>query len=146
MSHYRRSSHTAHDLKVHLVWCTKYRYEVLTKKVRLRIREFVRQVCDERDIQIIKGRVNKEYKQHISYANQRTVSMRSGLIKESILLALTDIPGYPVSWKRRKPCSQETHKSAPCPSNKCRNTCVPGTGFLFQRNSQNSSPCKTMVR
>ena len=29
----RRATHAVYDLKVHLVWITKYRYKVLTKDV-----------------------------------------------------------------------------------------------------------------
>jgi len=46
MRSYRKSSHTVYDLKVHLIWITKYRYNVLTNEVGVRIREIIRQVCD----------------------------------------------------------------------------------------------------
>lgn len=61
MRPYRKSSHTVYDLKVHLVWITKYRYKVLTKEVGRRIRDIIRQVCDANDIQIIEGRVSKDH-------------------------------------------------------------------------------------
>ena len=65
---YRAGSHTIYDLKVHLVWSTKYRYKVLTKEVGIRIRDLIRQTCDSNDIQIIKGRVNKDHVHlYISY-------------------------------------------------------------------------------
>ena len=58
---YRRSSHTVHDLRVHLVWVTKYRFKVLTKDVGNRIREIIRQYCDTNGIQIIQGRLSKDH-------------------------------------------------------------------------------------
>jgi len=58
MRSYNKSSHTVHDLKVHLIWVTKYRYAVLTKEVGLRVREIIRQVCDQNGIHIIKGVVS----------------------------------------------------------------------------------------
>jgi REP element-mobilizing transposase RayT len=61
MRSYRKGSHTVHDLKVHLVWITKYRYNVLTKEVGLRIRELIRQVCDANEVEIIQGRVSKDH-------------------------------------------------------------------------------------
>ncbi len=61
MRSYRKSSHTVHDLRVHLVWITKYRYKVLTKEVGLRTRELIRQVCDQNGIHIIRGWVSKEH-------------------------------------------------------------------------------------
>jgi len=41
MRSYRDSSHTAHDLRVHLIWITKYRYKVLTKDVGVRIHLYI---------------------------------------------------------------------------------------------------------
>ena len=61
MRSYRKSSHAVHDLKVHLIWVTKYRYEVLTKQVGIRTREIIRQVCDQKDIHIISGVVSKDH-------------------------------------------------------------------------------------
>jgi putative transposase len=40
---------------------TKYRYEVLTGDVALRVRELVRQTCESFEMQIIKGVVSKDH-------------------------------------------------------------------------------------
>ena len=61
MRSYRKGSHTVHDLKVHLVWITKYRYNVLTKEVGFRIRERIRQIGDANEIEILQGRVSKDH-------------------------------------------------------------------------------------
>ena len=61
MRSYRKSSHTVHDLKVHLVWITKYRYKVLTRQVGDRLRELIRQSCNGMDIEILQGRVSKDH-------------------------------------------------------------------------------------
>jgi putative transposase len=75
MRSYRKSSHTVHDLKVHLIWITKYRYEVLTKEVGYRTRELIRQVCEQNDIQIIRGAVSKDHVHlYISYPPKYSVS------------------------------------------------------------------------
>jgi len=72
---YRKSSHTIHDLRVHLVWITKYRYEVMEGAVGERVRDLVRQVCDSNDIQIIKGAVSKNHVHlYISYPPKLSVS------------------------------------------------------------------------
>ncbi len=79
---YRKSSHSVFDLKVHLVWATKYRYEVLTKKVGKRIRELIRQTCQANDMQIIKGRVAKDHVHlYISYPPKLSVSEMMRLLK-----------------------------------------------------------------
>ena len=64
-----------HDLKVHLIWVTKYRYEVLTQQVGIRTREIIRQVCDQKDIHIISGVVSKDHVHlYISYPPKYSVS------------------------------------------------------------------------
>lgn len=57
----RYSSHTVHELSVHLVFATKYRYPVLTGEIGVRARDLIRQVCDAQDVKIIKGVVAKDH-------------------------------------------------------------------------------------
>ena len=58
---YRYGSHTVFSIEYHFVWVTKYRYQVLTGDVALRVRELVRQTCESFEIQIMKGVVSKDY-------------------------------------------------------------------------------------
>ena len=51
----RTGSHSVHKLQVHLVWSTKYRYQVLTGDVPLRCRDLLRQTCNVLDVQILEG-------------------------------------------------------------------------------------------
>ncbi len=75
MRPYRKSSHSVYDLKVHLIWVTKYRYQVLTKEVGYRAREVIGQVCDKNDIQIICGAVSKDHVHlSLSYPPRHSVS------------------------------------------------------------------------
>ena len=61
MEHYRKTSHSVYDLKYHLVWITKYRKPILVGEVGRRVRELIRQICQELDIEIIKGHVGKDH-------------------------------------------------------------------------------------
>lgn len=71
----RKSSHTVFDMRVHLVWITKYRYKVLRGDVGKRVRELVRQFCRENDIYILKGVVSKDHVHlYISYPPTWAVS------------------------------------------------------------------------
>ena len=64
-----------HELHVHLVWGTKYRYEVLRGDIQLRCRDLLRQTCDSMDIQILKGVVSKDHIHlHLSYPPKLSVS------------------------------------------------------------------------
>jgi putative transposase len=61
MTEHRYSSHTVSRLTAHLVWITKYRYEVLKGDVQLRCRELIIQICDAEDVRILKGVVSKDH-------------------------------------------------------------------------------------
>jgi len=58
---YRRGSHTKYKIEYHFVWVTKYRYQVLTGEVGLRVRELVRQTCGPLEIEILRGVVSKDH-------------------------------------------------------------------------------------
>ena len=71
----RKSSHSIHQLQIHLVWITKYRYQVLQRDVQLRCRDLIKQTCNSLDIQILKGVVSKDHvHMHISYPPKLSVS------------------------------------------------------------------------
>ena len=61
MRNRRKGSHTVHDVKVHLVWVTKYRYKVLIDQIARRVRELIRQTCEVKDIRIIRGHVSPDH-------------------------------------------------------------------------------------
>ena len=75
MQNVRKGSHSIHQLHVHLVWSTKYRYEVLRGDIQVRCRDIIRQTCDSLDIQILKGVVSKDHVHlHLSYPPKLSVS------------------------------------------------------------------------
>ena len=75
MQNIRKGSHSVHQLHVHLVWSTKYRYDVLKGDIQIRCRELIRQTCDSLDIQILKGVVSKDHIHlHISYPPKLSIS------------------------------------------------------------------------
>ncbi len=61
MQHYRKTSHAVYDIKLHLVWITKYRKPVLHGDVAIRLRELIREICKSLDVEIIKGHVSKDH-------------------------------------------------------------------------------------
>jgi putative transposase len=58
---YRAGSHCVYDLQYHVVWVTKYRYQVLRGEVALRLRELLRQTCEARDVTIVRGNISKDH-------------------------------------------------------------------------------------
>ena len=61
MSSYRKGSHTVYDLKYHVVWITKYRKLVLRGEIGKRLREIIRQTCEEMEIYIEKGHIAPDH-------------------------------------------------------------------------------------
>lgn len=75
MKQQQASSHSVHQLQVHLVWSTKYRYPVLQDEVQLRCRDLIRQTCNALDVQILKGVVSKAHIHlHVYYPPSLSVS------------------------------------------------------------------------
>jgi len=61
MVEYRESAHAVWDIKYHLVWITKYRYKILRGEVAERARALIRQICEARDVTIIRGAVSADH-------------------------------------------------------------------------------------
>ena len=82
MEHYRKGSHSVYDLKVHLVWITKYRKPVLFGDVAVRVRDLIREICKSLDVEILKGHVSKDHVHlFVSVPPQLSVSKMVGRIK-----------------------------------------------------------------
>jgi putative transposase len=60
-SQYRHTSHTTYDNKYHIIWITKYRKKVLIDDIGLRLREIIRQICNEDKIEILKGAIGPDH-------------------------------------------------------------------------------------
>jgi putative transposase len=68
-------AHTKSDLKVHLVWIPKYRKAVLVGEVAIRVRDLLRQIAMEHELEIISGKVARDHvHMFISYSPNQTVS------------------------------------------------------------------------
>ena len=49
------------DVKLHLVWITKYRKKLLRGDVGVRLRQIVRTICAEPEVEILKGHVSVDH-------------------------------------------------------------------------------------
>ena len=72
---YRIGAHTKSDLKVHLVWIPKYRKRILLGQVPVRLRDILRQISRELNINIISGKISVDYvHMFISYMPSMSIS------------------------------------------------------------------------
>ena len=58
---YRQGSHSKYDLKYHVVFCTKYRYRILTDDVAHRVRSLIREICAANYIDIVSGSMSPDH-------------------------------------------------------------------------------------
>jgi len=61
MAEYRRGAHTEFEIHLHLVWITKYRRPALSGEVATRVRDLIRDICGQHEVQIVKGHVAKDH-------------------------------------------------------------------------------------
>jgi len=71
----RSGNHTISQLQTHIVWVTKYRYQILKGEIQKRCRDLIIQICDAEDIRILKGVVSKDHvHMHIEYPPSKSIS------------------------------------------------------------------------
>jgi putative transposase len=93
MRRYRLGSHAKDDLKVHLVWVPKYRKRVLTGPVAVRVRDLLRQIAMENDLQIISGKVATDHvHMFISYRAHQNISQIVQWLKEKFAPPVSGVP------------------------------------------------------
>ena len=61
MKHYSRGQHTVYYHRYHIVWITKYRYKILTRPMKERIREIIAQVAEALRVSIENGVVSSDH-------------------------------------------------------------------------------------
>jgi putative transposase len=76
MIDYRKSSHSVSQMSAHIVWVTKYRYQVLQGDIQQRCRDLIIQICNTENVRILKGVVSKDHVHvHIEYPPSMSVSV-----------------------------------------------------------------------
>ena len=58
---YKRGAHSIYDLKYHVIFCTKYRYRILTGEVGQRVRELIREICSANYVDIVSGSISPDH-------------------------------------------------------------------------------------
>lgn len=61
MTEYEKGKHAVYYHRYHIVWITKYRYKVLTRNIKIRVREIIAQVAEEMNIRIVNGVVSSDH-------------------------------------------------------------------------------------
>ncbi|MBZ9621690.1 IS200/IS605 family transposase [Clostridium sp. FP2] len=60
MVDYRKDAHTVYDIKYHVVWVTKYRYQILKGPIGYRLRDLLKQGCETMGIAVVKRNITTD--------------------------------------------------------------------------------------
>ena len=61
MDAYNKSSHAIYRCEYHFVWVPKYRYHVLVKEIKPRLKELLVELCNWLDVTIIEGAICSDH-------------------------------------------------------------------------------------
>ena len=61
MEDYNKSSHAIYRCEYHFVWVPKYRYHVLVKEIKPRLKEILVELCNWLDVTIIEGAICSDH-------------------------------------------------------------------------------------
>ena len=61
MKHFKRLAHAVWECKYHIVWCSKYRFKILTGGVGNSVRDIIKQLCEWKKIEILEGNVQADH-------------------------------------------------------------------------------------
>ena len=61
MQGYRKSSHATYRCEYHFVWIPKYRYQVLVKEIKSRLKEILIELCEWLDVDIMEGAIASDH-------------------------------------------------------------------------------------
>lgn len=61
MEGYRKSSHAVYRCEYHFLWIPKYRYQILVKEVKPRLKDILTELCEWLDITIIEGAICSDH-------------------------------------------------------------------------------------
>ena len=61
MEGYRKSSHAVYRCEYHFVWVPKYRYQILVKEVKPRLKDILTELFEWLDITIIEGAICSDH-------------------------------------------------------------------------------------
>src|SRR3712207_3086114 len=82
MVEYRHSAHSVWDIKYHLVWITKYRYKVLRGEVAERSRDLIRQICQAREVVIVRGAVSPDHVHMAGVGSAPPIAVEAGAVHQ----------------------------------------------------------------
>jgi putative transposase len=61
MNSFKKLAHAIWECKYHLVWCPKYRFQILKGEIGCSTRDIIRELCKWKDLEIVEGNVQIDH-------------------------------------------------------------------------------------
>ena len=61
MKQFKKLAHAVWECKYHVVWCPKYRFQILKGELGRSLRDIIRQLCEWRKIDILEGNIQIDH-------------------------------------------------------------------------------------
>lgn len=91
MHDFKRLAHAVWDCKYHLVWCPKYRFQILKGDVGKSMQEIIRELCWQKGLEILEGNVQVDHIHLVlSIPPKYSVSHVVGFLKGKSAIAIFD--------------------------------------------------------
>jgi putative transposase len=88
---FKRLAHAVWDCKYHVVWCPKYRFQIMRNEVGKSMREIIRELCRQKGIEILEGNVQVDHIHLVlSIPPKYAVSHVVGYLKGKSAVAIFD--------------------------------------------------------
>lgn len=92
MQRFNKIAHSVWECKYHLVWCPKYRYKILRGEVGKSVRDIIRQLCEWKKFEILKGNVQIDHIHLVlSIPPKYSVSEAVGFLKGKSAIKIFDM-------------------------------------------------------
>ena len=92
MKQFKRLAHALWQCKYHVVWCPKYRFQILRGELGKSLRDIIRQLCEWRKIDILEGNIQIDHIQLVlSVPPKYWISEAIGFIKGKSAIKIFDV-------------------------------------------------------
>ena len=94
MHDFKKLAHAVWDCKYHIVWCPKFRFQILKGEVGKSVREIIRKLCQQKGVEIVEGNVQADHIHLLlSIPPKYSVAQVVGFLKGKSALAMFERHG-----------------------------------------------------
>ena len=101
MGDFKKLAHALWQCKYHVVWCPKYRFQILKGDVGKAVRDIVKELCEWRGMEVLAGSVQVDHVHLVvSIPPKYSVSEAVGFLKGKSAIAIKIFEAQPTLRRR----------------------------------------------